>query len=104
MLITIDTGASVTTISKKLLYEIGYDFDEKNKSMISTASGVEYVSQTIIEKIQIGGFILNDIPVYAHTFPEESFSLGVLGLNVLELFDIELIFSKWLMVLKKIEE
>jgi hypothetical protein len=33
------------------------------------------------------------VEVYGHMFPEESFSLGVLGLNVLKQFDIELLFS-----------
>ena len=39
---------------------------------------------------------INNVQVYAHTFPQESFSSGVLGLNVLSLFDVNMLFSKGL--------
>lgn len=39
----------------------------------------------------------------AHTFPEESFSLGVIGMNVIDKFDIEMLFSKRLINLIMIE-
>ncbi|MCL2322465.1 MAG: retroviral-like aspartic protease family protein [Oscillospiraceae bacterium] len=101
--LTLDTGASVTTLSKDILYQLGYDFEFKNKRRITTASGVEFVNKLELEKIKIGDFELNDIEVYAHTFPEESFSLGVLGLNILSQFDIELLFSKKEVILKKFD-
>ena len=40
--------------------------------------------------------------VYAHSFPQESFATGVLGLNVLSLFDVNLLFSKQLIELTEI--
>ena len=98
---TLDTGASVTTLSKDILYRLGYDFENRNKHRITTASGVEYVNELELEKIQLGEFELNNVEVYAHTFPEESFSLGVLGINVLSQFDIELLFSKKEVIFKE---
>jgi len=102
--LTLDTGASVTTLSKDLLFRLGYSFQQKNNQRITTASGVEFVEKIKLKKMKIGVFELEDIEVYAHTFPGESFSLGVLGLDVLSQFDIELIFSKKEVVFKEIVE
>lgn len=43
MMVVFDTGASVTTISKDILYQLGYDVSECEKARITTASGVAYV-------------------------------------------------------------
>jgi len=94
MLITVDTGASVTTISTDLLYKLGYSVSSGQQRRIITASSVEYVRSVTIDKLRIGGVELNNIEVYAHTFPESSFSLGLLGLNVLKNFDMNFLFSK----------
>jgi len=94
MLITVDTGASVTTISTDLLHNLGYAVSTGKQKRIITASSVEYVRSVIIDKLSIGGIELEDIEVYAHTFPESSFSMGVLGLNVLRNFDVNLLFSR----------
>jgi len=93
MLITIDTGASVTTISSDILHTLGYNTTNGVTKRITTASGSIYV-KSINLTMRIGGIELNDIEVYAHAFPQESFSLGVLGVNVLSLFDVNFAFSK----------
>ena len=90
----LDTGASVTTISTDMLHKLGYGISSGKEKRIITASSVEYVRPVMIDKISIGGIELENIEVYAHTFPESSFSLGVLGLNVLRHFDVSLFFSK----------
>ena len=46
-----------------------------------------------VEKLKIGQFILEDVEVYAHTFPEESFSLGVIGLNIIANYRVTLDFE-----------
>jgi len=93
MLITIDTGASVTTISSDILHTLGYNTTNGVTKRITTASGSIYV-KSINLTMRIGEIELNDIEVYAHAFPQESFSLGVLGVNVLSLFDVNFAFSK----------
>jgi len=103
MLITYDTGDSNTVISKDILFLLGYNFEGIEKTRIITASGVEYVEPIILKKFKIGNFVLEDVQVYAHTFPEASFSLGVLGLNVIRQFDTSILFSKGEMILSKIE-
>ena len=94
MLITVDTGASITTISKDILHTLGYNSSTGKKSRIITASSVEFVNEVTLEKIRLGNIVLENIKVYAHTFPESSFSMGVLGLNVLKQFDVYFHFSK----------
>ena len=75
---TFDTGAVTTTISKELLFDLGYDVQTGNQVKIVTASGLEYVREVIIDKIDMGGFELRDVKVYAHSFPIESYSTGVI--------------------------
>ena len=94
MFITLDTGASVTTVSNDMLERIGYDTSSGSQKRIITASGIIYVKSISIDKIKIGQFEINNVEVNAHTFPSESYSFGVLGLNVLTMFDINLLFSK----------
>jgi len=94
MLITVDTGASITTVSKDLLHTLGYNVSTGKKSRIITASSVEFVNDVTMEKVRLGGIVLENVKVYAHTFPESSFSMGVLGLNILKQFDVCFHFSK----------
>ena len=93
MNITFDTGASRTVISKDILYLLGYDVTSNEKTRIITASGVEFVDKVVIDKIKIGNCILEDVEVYAHTFPEASFSLGVVGLNIISQFNWNIDFD-----------
>ena len=99
--ITVDTGASVTTISTDILFRAGYDITSGTTKRITTASGIEYVKEIVIEKIKLDTFEMNDVLVYAHTFPQESFSSGVLGLNVLSGFDVNMLFSTGLIELTR---
>jgi len=92
--IVIDTGASITTISKDVLFRAGYDVMSGNVVRITTASGVEYVREVFVDKVRLDVIEIDNILVYAHTFPQESFSSGVLGLNVLSLFDVSMLFSE----------
>lgn len=104
MLITFDTGASTTVISKDILYVLGYEFENNDKTKIITASGVEFVDSVFVDKVNIGGHILDNVEVYAHTFPEASFALGVLGLNIMKCFDINILFSKGIIKLIPLEK
>jgi len=100
-LFTIDTGASVTTISTDILFDLGYNVIDGKPNQISTASSIEFVREVVVDKIRIGDFVLENVLVYAHTFPESCFTTGVIGLNILSQFDINLIFSKKLIEINK---
>ena len=60
------------------------------------------MKEITLDKIRLDTFEIPDVLVYAHTFPQESFSSGVLGLNVLSKFDVNLLFSKKLIELTEI--
>ncbi len=94
MMVVFDTGASVTTISKDILYQLGYDVSNCDKARITTASGIAYVDVVKVERLKIGQFVLENVEVYAHTFPEESFSVGVIGLNVIANYKVTLDFEQ----------
>ena len=100
--IAIDTGASVSTISRNILYRAGYDVFNGKKNSIITASGVESVTEVTVDRIKLDSFEVVNVLVYAYDFPQESFASGVLGLNVLSMFDVNLLFSKKLIELTKI--
>jgi len=97
--IAVDTGASITTISKEILYHAGYDISTGSVQKFTTASGIEYVRAVVVERVKLDSYVINNVLVYAHTFPQESFVAGVLGLNVLAKFDVNILFSKGLMEL-----
>jgi len=101
--LTFDTGATVTTISTDILFRLGYNVAGGTIRRITTASGVEYVREVVVDRIRLGQCELEDITVYSLTFPDESFSIGVLGLNVLSMFDLNLLFSKKLIEMSKIK-
>lgn len=102
-LLTFDTGATVTTISKDILHNLGYNVIDGRVEKISTASSMEYVREVAVDKIRLGELELENIKVYAHTFPEDGYTTGVIGLDVLSKFDINMLFSKRIINLAKIE-
>ena len=71
---------------------------------ITTASGVEFVKEVTIDRIRLGEFEIENVIVYAHTFPDEGFTAGVIGLDVLSQFDINMLFSKRLIELTRIDD
>jgi predicted aspartyl protease len=59
--ITVDTGASVTTISKEILHQLGCEPMSGDKKRIVTASGIEYVDRFNIGKIKLGNIECNSL-------------------------------------------
>ena len=102
MSLTLDTGASVTTLSPEIFYALGYEPSAKPKMKLTTASDVTYVSHYTLDAIKLGDIELSNVEAYGLKFPEESFSMGVIGLNVLRQFDMELLFSQNVVRLKQL--
>ena len=100
MSIMIDTGASITTISDFILTGLGYS-DSVKPIVATTASGRVNVHTKTISKIRIGSIELSDVEVYAHNFPDECFSDGVLGMNILEKFNFGINLDKSIIELEK---
>jgi len=103
--LTFDTGATVTTISSTALEALGYDISTGREHKITTGSGVATVREVTVDKLRIGShYVLENVKVYAHTFPDECFTMGVVGLNVLSQFDILLSFRNKIIKLAKIDQ
>ena len=100
--LTLDTGASVTTLTPEIFFALGYEPSAKPKMKLTTASDVTYVSHYMLDAIKLGDIELNNIEAYGLKFPEESFSMGVIGLNVLRQFDVGLIFSQKIVQLRRL--
>ena len=85
------------------LEALGYDTSKGRIQKITTGSGVAIVREIAVEKLRIGAnYVLDDVKVYAHDFPDESFSTGVIGLNVLSQFDILLKISSRIINIAKL--
>ncbi len=101
-----DTGASSTIISWDIAISLGYDPTRVTRRVrIITGSGVEYASVITVQKLTAIGESIANIEVlcslrspttssYGHDLPEDSKVDGLLGLNFLRNFDIDISFSK----------
>jgi len=91
--IGLDTGAEITTLSNDLLYSLGYNVSDFPVKRITTATKKDYVNVIRLDKLKLGDYELNDIEVNALDFASPYIS-GVLGLNILTKFDVNILFSQ----------
>ena len=90
-----DTGASSTIISWDIAISLGYDPTRVTRRVrIITGSGVEYASVITVQKLTAIGESIANIEILCHDLPEDSKVDGLLGLNFLRHFDIDISFSK----------
>ena len=90
----LDTGASATTIPTKVALDLGYDLaNPKEERLVVTASGARTEKVITVRRLTALGETVEDIDVLCLDLPEPSIIEGVLGLNFLEHFDIEILFS-----------
>ena len=93
--LALDTGASTTTISWDIMDYLGYEPAKSRRTgRLITGSGVEYAPIVNVQKISLGGESIENIDVYCHNFPEESYVDGVIGLNFLKYFNFFVSYDK----------
>ena len=102
--LVLDTGATMTTISTEILRALGYAAHGKDKKRVTTASGIEYVDAIILDKIMIAGLEFSNISVHSLRFPTESFSKGVIGINILSNFDMFISLQNKILKLTPVNE
>ena len=80
----LDTGASTTSITKRLIVdELKYTNIEKGKTKKRTATGIAHLDAATISKIEIGGeFAVPDLKVDILDW-EDSEIDGVIGMDIL---------------------
>ena len=88
----IDTGASVTTVSKEYFKSIQRRsrFSYQQKQTFLTANGETTGEIYTVDTFQIGEHRLNDIEIAVIDFPTSQHSSGLLGMNVLRNFKFEI--------------
>lgn len=93
--LVLDTGASFTLFSWKILESIGYDLATvKERVTIITASGVESASKLRVKRLMALGKEVKDAEVVCHDLPAEARVDGLLGLSFLSKFDVYLRFRE----------
>jgi len=93
--VALDTGASFTIIPWDIAISLGYDPARvTRRRRIITGSGVEYAPVITVRKLTAIGESIANIEVLCHDLPEDSKVDGLLGLNFLRHFDIDISFSK----------
>lgn len=92
ILVALDTGASTTMIPPEVAVNLGYDLSNPNEQMI-TASGVVLVKHITVRNLTAIGETVENIDVVCHDLPEGSIIEGLLGLNFLRHFDVNISFS-----------
>ncbi len=91
--LALDTGAVQTMISTRILNRIGYSTDASASDIqIRTASGIETVAETTLDKIEALDQQRLTFPVLAHTLPEGARVDGLLGLDYLRNRKLEIDF------------
>jgi predicted aspartyl protease len=82
--LALDTGATITLVSERLLASLGYDIDAATRQQpISMGSGVAFAPYIEISRLATLGQERRDFLVLAHTLPPTSSVDGVLGLDFL---------------------
>ena len=101
-----DTGASITSISSDSILGLGYDLSNPKYEQPSiTASGIIKSKVITLSKLSAIGEIVEDIDVAVQEFPEELTMWdihGLLGLDFLKHFDVNICFSLGFIDIKRI--
>ena len=82
--LALDTGATVTVISREWLSLVGYDLDESSQLELLTGSGTESASRVVLDRIETLGMEKISLPILAFSLPESTTVDGALGLDFFE--------------------
>ena len=90
--VALDTGASNTMIPTEVAADLGYDLSKPNEQMM-TANGIVLANRIAVRKLTAIGETVENIDAVCHDLPEGSIIEGLLGLNFLRHFDVNISFS-----------
>ncbi len=98
----LDTGASYTVISEHVAKELKIDLDKNHpKIRLQTANGVIEVPLVTLDSIEVSGLRVDDLAAVVHDFSNDTNIAGLLGLNFLSKFRMDLDTEKGVLVLEK---
>src|SRR5262245_66385947 len=82
--LALDTGASVSAVSRELLMSVGYQPSKAKKIIeVTTGSGVESAPKIVLRRITALDRQRKRFPVLCHTLPPSATVDGLLGLDFL---------------------
>jgi len=92
--VALDTGATTTSIPIYVASALGYSISNpKDRREVVTGSGIEEVPIIEIKALTAIGQTIENIEVMCHDLPPDAYVEGVLGLNFLMNFDVNISFS-----------
>ena len=98
----LDTGASYTVISKQIAKELKINLDKNHpKIRLQTANGIIEVPLVTLDSIEVSGLSIDDVAAAVHDFSKDTNIAGLLGLNFLGKFRMDLDTEKGILVLEK---
>jgi clan AA aspartic protease (TIGR02281 family) len=100
--LVVDTGASYTFISHALARDLAIDVSRNPQTVpFHTANGVVEAPITNIDSITVGGMEVKNLTAAVHDTTPDSTASGLLGLNFLSNFRMEIDTQKGLLHLEK---
>jgi clan AA aspartic protease (TIGR02281 family) len=98
----LDTGASYTVISEHVAKELKIDLEKKHpKIRLQTANGIIDVPLVTLDSVEISGLRVYDLAAAVHNFTNDTNIAGLLGLNFLGNFRMDLDTEKGILILEQ---
>ena len=98
----VDTGASYTLISNALARDLAIDVGQNPKTVpFQTANGLIQAPVTNLESITVGGMEIRNLPAAVHDAMPDPQVAGLLGLNFLSNFRMDIDTQKGMLYLEK---
>jgi clan AA aspartic protease (TIGR02281 family) len=98
----VDTGSSYTMISSAVAKELNIEVSESQRTMpFQTANGVIQAPLTNLESIAVGGMEIKNLTAAIHNAVPDSTVSGLLGLNFLTNFRMDIDTQKGVLHLEK---
>jgi len=101
--LALDTGASTTTIRESSLRDIGYPPESLTDLVpFSDASQSHLVPRITLKSLSLAGARVENLEALCYTIPEEYGIHGVVGLNFLRHFNLNLNFKQGILTMERI--
>lgn len=103
--LALDTGASNVIISREASVNLGYNLElTPEQATISNASTSHLVPVVTLKSFRLADATVKNIQALCYTIPEELGIDGVIGLNFLRHFNVNLDFEKGILTLNRIRK
>ena len=94
LIVAVDTGATTTIIPTEVALSLGYNLvNPKGQIELLTASGTISTKIITVRELTAIGETIENIDVLCHNLPGNSAIKGLLGLNFLKHFNVDISFS-----------